>query len=103
MVWICRMRAFLLVALVMGMIGLASVPALSGSGSKSSPQPAAASTTQTEAPATSQSGLSEAQRQLCQTAFSNGSGTKFADEAAFEAACLELFPPLDDAAQGDKA
>lgn len=37
-------------------------------------------------------GLSDAQRQLCLTAFSNGSGTKFTDQAAFDEACMALFP-----------
>ncbi len=91
MVWLCRFRASLLLILALGFVVLVSVPAMSGSGSKPSHDPAA--TGNMPSSQTPQSALTDAQRQLCQTAFSNGSGTKFTDEAAFEAACLELFPP----------
>lgn len=101
--WTCRLRSAVLLLLVLGLVVLASVPAFSGSGTKSSTPPSTNSGSAGSMSPDLGGTLSEAQRQLCQTAFSNGSGTKFADEAAFVAACFQLFPPVEDGSASDSS
>ncbi len=97
---LCFARSLTLLTFAAGFAVVLTSQAQSGSGTKATPTgtPSAAQVEVEqgggEQPAESEtSGLSDAQRQLCMTAFANGSGTKFTDQAAFDAACMALFPP----------